>query len=154
MDNDSKQRFKNREQVKLFKRKKDKELHPFISRLLMRLNQRLLQCANFLQQKTNRYSRRKRIIFLFLICLVFVTESTVVVVKSLQRNDSTFITVAPIRFIKPAPVNHTVFPGSEYKKIEQFKHLLDSNKSFRDSIVAVRPHLMDTLNYLQKIYKK
>jgi len=137
--------------MKLFK---NKELHPFVVRLLTRLNERLLQCAGFLQRKTNSYSRRKRIIFLFLLCLVFVTESTVVVFDSLQRNDNALITVAPMRFIPPAPVNHTGFPGREYKRIEQFKHLLDSNKNFRDSILEVRPHLMDTLNYLQKIYKK
>ena len=140
--------------MKLFKRKKDKELHPFVSRLLICLNQKLLECANYLQRRTNNFSRRKRIVFLFVICGVFVTESAVVVVKSLQRDDRVLITVTPIRFIAPAPRSHTFFPGSEYKRIEQFKHLLDSNKKFRDSILAARPYLMDTLNYLQKIYKQ
>ena len=140
--------------MKLFKRKKDKELYPFISRLLIRLNQKLLEWANYLQQRTNNFSRRKRIVFLFVICGVFVTESAVVVVKSLQRDDSVLITVTPIRFITPTPRNHTFFPGNEYKRIEQFKQLLNSNKNFRDSILADRPYLMDTLNYLQKIYKQ
>ncbi|KAA9038693.1 hypothetical protein FW778_14190 [Ginsengibacter hankyongi] len=140
--------------MKLFKRKKDKELYPFISRFLIRLNQKLLTCANYLQQRTNNFSRRKRILLLFVICLVFVTESAVVVVKSLQRDDSVLITVAPIRLIAPTPRSHTFFPGNEYKRIEQFKQLLNSNKNFRDSILAARPYLMDTLNYLQKIYKQ
>ena len=140
--------------MKLFKRKKDKELYPFISRLLIRLNQKLLEWANYLQQRTNNFSKRKRIVFLFVICGVFVTESAVVVVKSLQRDDSVLITVTPIRFIVPTPRSHTFFPGSEYKRLEKFKHFLDSNKNFRDSILAARPYLVDTLNYLQKIYKQ
>ncbi len=141
--------------MKIFRKKKDKELHPFITRQLMRINQKLLRYAGYLQQKTNHYSRRKRIIFLFLICLLFVTESSVVIIRSLQKNDTVSITVAPIRIIAPPADNliHPVFSESEYRRIERFKHYLDTNKTFRDSILASRPHLMDTLNFLQKIYK-
>jgi hypothetical protein len=155
MDYDSKQRFKNRKPMKLFRRKKNKELHPFIVRLLMRINQKLLQYANYLQQKTNCYSRRKRIILLFLLCLVFVTESSVVIIRSLHKNNMVSITIAPIRIIAPPAYNriHPAFSESEYRRIERFKHYLDSNKTFRDTILASRPHLIDTLNFLQKIYK-
>lgn len=142
--------------MKIFRKKRDKELHPFISRLLMCINQKLLRYANYLQQKTNNYSRRKRIAFLFLLCLVFVTESSVVIIRSLRKNDMVLITVEPIRIIAPPADNpiHPVFSEGEYRRIEKFKHYLDTNKAFRDSILAARPHLIDTLNYLQKIYKK
>jgi hypothetical protein len=142
--------------MKLFRRKKNKELHPFIVRQLMRINQKLLQYANYLQQKTNGYSRRKRIVLLFLLCLVFVTESSVVIIRSLHKNNMASITITPIRIITPPPDNpsHPVFSESEYRRIENFKRYLDSNKIFRDSILVSRPHLMDTLNFLQKIYKK
>jgi len=142
--------------MKIFRKKRDKELHPFIGRLLAGINQKLLRYAGYLQQKTNHYSRRKRIVFLFLLCLVFVTESSVLIIRSLQRNDMISITVAPIRIITPPADNpiHPVFSESEYRRIERFKHYLDTNKTFRDSILASRPHLMDTLNFLQKIYKK
>jgi len=141
--------------MKIFRKKRDKELHPFINRLLIRINQKLLRYANYLQQKTNNYSRRKRIVFLFLLCLVFVTESSVIIIRSLQKNNMVSITVAPIRIITPPADNpiHPVFSESEYRRIERFKHYLDTNKTFRDSILASRPHLMDTLNFLQKIYK-
>lgn len=142
--------------MKIFRKKKDKELHPFIMRLLTSVNQKLLQYANYLQQKTNHYSRCKRMIFLFLICFVFVTGSTVVIIRSLQKNDMVSITVTPIRFITPSSDNliHPGFSESEYRRIEEFKHYLDSNQIFRDSLLATRPRLIDTLNYLQKIYTK
>ena len=142
--------------MKILGKKRNKELHPFIVRSLMRINQKLVQYANYLQQKTNHYSKRKRTLFLFLLCFVFVTESTVVIIRSLQKNNIASITVAPIRFITPNPGNpvHPVFSESEYRRIERFKHYLDSDKVFRDSFLAIRPRIMDTLNYLQKIYKK
>lgn len=142
--------------MKIFRKKRDKELHPFINRLLIRINQKLLKYASYLQQKTNGYSRRKRIILLFLLCLVFVTDSSIVIIRSLHKNNTVSITVAPIRIITPPADNpiHPVFSESEYRRIERFKHYLDTNKTFRDSILASRPHLIDTLNFLQKIYKK
>jgi hypothetical protein len=142
--------------MKISRKNRDKKLHPFINRLLIRINQELLQYANYLQQKTNGHSRRKRIILLFLLCLVFVTESSVVIIRSLRKNNMASITIAPIRIITPPADNpsHPVFSESEYRRIEKFKHYLDSNKTFRDSILTSRPHLIDTLNFLQKIYKK
>ena len=142
--------------MKIFRKKKDKELHPFIARLLIRFNQKLLQYASYLQRKTNFYSRRKRKVILFLFCLVFVTESTIVIIRSLQKDNMVSITVAPIRFITPPADNpiHPVFSESEYRRIERFKHYLDTNKTFRDSILASRPHLMDTLNFYKKSIKK
>lgn len=140
--------------MKLLKRKKEKELHPFIIRLLAGFNQGLLRCACYLQRKTNGYSRRKRKWILFVFCFVFVTESIVVVFYGLQQSNRAFVTVAPIRS-SPTP-NFTDIPpvlsAGEFRRIEQFKHYLDSNSRFRDSLLAVRPHLMDTLTYLQKIY--
>ncbi len=141
--------------MKISRKNRDKELHPFMVRLLMHINQKLLQYAGYLQQKTNHYSKRKRMVFLFLLCFVLVTESTIIIISSLQKNNIVSITVAPIRIITPPADNpiHPVFSESEYRRIERFKHYLDTNKTFRDSILASRPHLMDTLNFLQKIYK-
>lgn len=142
--------------MKIFRKKKDKELHPFITRLLTGINQKLLRYANYLQRVTNGYSRRKRMILLCLFCFVFVTESTIVIIRSLQKSNMSSYAVAPIRFIRPLNDYgiHPVFSESEYRRIEEFKHYLDSNKIFRDSLIASRPHLIDTLNFLQKIYKK
>ena len=142
--------------MKIFRKKKDKELHPFIMRLLTIVNQKLLQYANYLQRITNHYSRRKRKIFLFIFCCVFVTESTILIIRSFKKDNMISITVSPIRFIPPPGFNniHPIFSESEIKRIEQFKHYLDSNQIFRDSLLATRPHLIDTLNYLQKIYTK
>jgi hypothetical protein len=142
--------------MKIFRKNKNTELHPFITRLLIRFNQKLLQYASYLQRKTNFYSRRKRKVILFLFCLVFVTESTIVIIRSFKKDNMISITVSPIRFIPPPNFNniHPVFLESEIRRIKQFKHYLDSNLIFRDSLLAAWPHLIDTLNYLQKIYTK
>lgn len=142
--------------MRLFSKKKNKELHPYMVRLLKHVNEKLLHYAGYLQQKTNHYSKRKRLVFLFLLCFVLVTESTIIIISSLQKSDIVSITVAPIRFITPHPGNpvEPVFSELEYKRIERFRQHLDADKVFRDSLLALRPHLIDTLNILQKIYKK
>lgn len=142
--------------MKIFRKNKNTELHPFIMRLLTSVNQKLLQYANYLQRITNHYSRSKRQFILCLFCFVFVTESIVIVIHGLQKTNVNLYTVVPIRFMPPPgdPGMHPGFSESEIKRIEQFKHYLDSNQIFRDSLLATRPHLIDTLNYLQKIYTK
>ncbi len=141
--------------MKLFRRKKkDKELHPFIVRILMHLNQKLLHCSNYLQKKTNHYSNRKRKIILWIFCIVFVSESSFLIIRSLQKRDTVFYTVTPIKFIPFNKISHPAFTGIEFKKIQQFKHYLDANKIFRESLLTERPRLMDTINFLEKVYQQ
>ena len=121
-----------------------------LERILAGMNQKLLQCASYLQQRSNQCSKRKLLVLLFLLCFVLITESTIVIIQSLEKKDTTFITVAPVRFI-PLPGNkntRTVFSRNVYERIQRFKNYLDSNQVFRDSLLALRPHLMDTLAYL------
>ncbi|MDQ2753709.1 MAG: hypothetical protein M3R72_11870 [Bacteroidota bacterium] len=142
--------------MKIFKKKKEKELSPFIVKLLMFINRKLVQGSTHLQKKTEKYSKNKKKVFLMLFCFVFVSESTLIVINSFQKNNIALYTIAPIkipRLTNGQNINPELTNG-EFKRIEQFRHYLDSNVIFRDSVLTSRPHLIDTLNYLQQIYKQ
>lgn len=145
--------------MKIFRKKnKDhKELHPFIVRVLLRINYTLKLCANWLQQKTNSYSARKRKIILILFCVVFVSESIVVVYQSLQKNNAIpyYVThIQPVRLLKEEV--HPLISEKEFMRIHRFKLMLDSlqttSKIKFDSLLSLRPHLMDTIHLLENLY--
>jgi hypothetical protein len=142
--------------MKIFRKKRDKELSPFIVKLLIRINRKLVQWGIYLQSKTDKYSKNKKKVFLVVFCLIFLTAGTLVIIDSFQKDNVALYTVAPIRIIPITNEQNTApqFTKDQYKRIEQFRHYLDSNVIYRDSLLEARPHLMDTLNYLQKIYKQ
>src|SRR5450432_3096476 len=114
--------------MKLFRKNKDqRELHPFILRVLIRINNTLKLWAAWLQQKTNSYSPRKRIIILVLFCASFVTESIVVVYQSFKKNNNVH---HPVTFIKPVRLlneeAHPLISEKEFRRIHRFKLMLDS----------------------------
>lgn len=142
--------------MKIFRRRKHKDLAPFIMVILIRINRKLMQWGIYLQSKTDKYSKNKKKVYLVVFCLVFLTDSTLVIVDSFQNGNVALYTIAPIRMV-PLRNEQTIAPQftkGEYKRIEQFRLYLDSNAVFRDSMLKVRPHLIDTLIYLQKIYKQ
>ena len=142
--------------MKIFKKKKEKDLSPFILKILMLIDRKLVQCGIYLQKKTEKYSKNKKKVVLMAFCFVFVTESTLIVINSFQKNNIAFYTIAPIKI--PRLTNgqniNPELTNDEFKRIERFRHFLDSNVIFRDSILTVRPLLTDTLNYLRQIYKQ
>ncbi len=141
--------------MKLFKRKrKERELHPFIQKVLIWIHQKLLHCAHYMQQKTNQYSKYRLKIILMIFCIMFICESSFLIIHSLKENRSSY-TVTPIKFIRlKDKVFRPVFTRTEFKKIQQFKHYIDSNTIFRDSLLKQRPGLMDTIKLLENYQNK
>jgi hypothetical protein len=146
--------------MKLFRKKnKDcKELHPFIVRVLLHINNTLKVWATWLQQKTNSYSTRKRKIILILFCTAFVTESIVVVYQSFQKNNKipySVTLIQPVRLLKEESF-HPLISEKEFNRIHRFKIMLDSlqitNTIKFDSLLSLRPHLMDSIHLLENIY--
>lgn len=137
-------------------KKKDKELAPFVRKLLIDFSRRLLQFGRYLQKKTNRYSKNTKKGLLLLFCVVFITESTLVIIHSFQKNPISWVVIGSSRRlpVTQIPRKYPVFTKTESERIDQFRKYLDSHVIFRDSLLAARPHLMDTLNYLQKLYKQ
>jgi hypothetical protein len=139
------------------KNKTDKELHPFITKGLIRINDTLKLLAHWLQQKTNCYSARKRKIILILFCALFVTKSIAVVYQSIGKNNSINY---PIRLTRPVRLlNEKAYPlvsEKEFIRIHGYKLMLDSLQSNSkvkfDSLLTMRPHLLDTIHFLENLY--
>jgi len=144
--------------MKLFRKNKDQGmLHPFILRVLIRIDNILKSWAGWLQQKTNGYSQKKRIIILILFCAFFVTESIHVVYQSFNKNNNMHHAVT---FIKPVGLlnekSHPLISEKEFERIHHFKLMLDSlqtnSKIKFDSLLSLRPHLIDTIHLLENLY--
>ena len=142
--------------MRIFRKNSNRELPHFIINFLTIINNKLLKFAKYLEQKTKHYSDSKKKLFLFLFCLVFVAESSIVIILSLQKVPAFSYSVEPIKFIQPPEISGDGFglSASAYKRIKRFSHYLDSNTVFRDSILSTRPHLIDTLNFLKQMYKQ
>jgi hypothetical protein len=148
--------------MKLWRRNKKtgNELPSFIKAELIRFNERLINIANFLQQKTNNYSLRRKKILLILFVIVFVTESGVVMIQSIKRKNKTPIDINRIKTIPVESSEQSTLriTKTEFLKIEKFKSYIDrlnattQGKKIRDSFLHNRPHLMDSVNYLVNLY--
>src|ERR1700737_4257064 len=137
--------------MKLFRKKNrvSKELHPFIVRVLVRINNKLKLWAEWLQQKTNKYSNNKRKMILLIFCLIFVSESLFVVYQSIKVNTRISYRVTPIRtspLLEKERVQPTI-SEIELNRIHRFKIFLDSlqttseGKLSHDSFLYARPHI-------------
>lgn len=140
-------------------RREDGHPHLIIEKTLLALNNKLRQAAAFLQKKTAPYSARKMKTILALFCLLFLAGSLTVAVSGFQK-EAAFPSVSAMHFIPllkedppPGPV-----PSKALERVHRFKRYLDSlrftesGQARRDSLLRARPHLMDTLNYLENIY--
>ncbi len=148
--------------MKLFRKQKRKqqELPPFLIRQLLYLNNKLQMFAAWLQQKTNGFSSKRVKIFLLVFCLIFLSVSIIVMYQSFKKDNTNFYFISPIRTI-PLLKEQRIRPAineQEFKRIHSFKMYLDSlqttakGKLKFDSLLSTRPHLTDTINYLENIY--
>ena len=142
------------------KKRELKELHPFIMRILLLINDGLKRCAGWLQQKTNAFSIRKQKIILIVFCALFVSESLLVIHQSFRKENAGLYFITPIRPI-PLLRQGTIQPSiskDEFSRIHGFKIYLDSLKATSngklksDSFLSSRPFLLDTIHYLENIY--
>ena len=143
------------------KKKEEWSVPPFTLRIMLHLNKKLSSLAAWLGQKTVGYSKRKKVTVLFLFCVAFATESFYVVWSSFQRSSVPSYTVTPIRvmpLLKESGPKTVAIP--ELKRIHRFKEYLDSvsrsgnGRRWRDSFLTTRPHLMDTILYLEGLYNE
>jgi hypothetical protein len=138
----------------------EKELPTFLRAGLNRFNGRLMSIANYLQQRTNNYSLRKKKVLLFLFVIVFLTESSVVLVQGIARKSKSPISVTRIKTI-PVESSESATPHitkAEFLKIKKFKNYIDSLSTtaegikHKDSLLHNRPQLMDSVNFLINLF--
>jgi len=148
--------------MKLFRKQKRKqrELPTFLIRQLLYLNNKLHVFAALLQQKTNGFSSKKIKILFFVFCLIFPSVSIIVMYQSFKKDNRNLYIISPIRII-PLLKEQRIRPvinDRGFKRIHGFKIYLDSlqttakGKLKFDSLVSARPHLTDTINYLENLY--
>jgi len=148
--------------MKLFRKQKRKqrELSPFLIRQLLSLNNKLHVFAAWLQQKTNGFSSKKVKMLFLVFCLIFLSVSIIVMYQSFKKDNTNLYFISPIRTIPllKEPRMRPVINEREFKRIHSFKVYLDSlqkttkGKLKFDSLLSTRPHLTDTINYLENLY--
>ena len=124
------------------------------------------KASSFLQSKSEKLSLSSKRLVVIGFCLISLSSSVYLVVKSFYGNDSVNLSIAAIRVpeqvaqnenIQIAPANG-VFKN-EMEKIKVFRAYIDSlatsnsGRRIYDSIRKYRPGLIDSLAVIENIYK-
>jgi hypothetical protein len=124
-------------------------------------HQRLKALATYLGSKMAGYTVKKQKTLLVLFCLVLISISVLTVTRSLLKKNQLPLMITPISTIPPVKEpehSHIPVPTKELTRIHLFHQYLDSlkgtseGKRIRDSLLKGRPHLLDTLIYLENLY--
>ena len=120
--------------------------------------------ALFMGKQTAGLSTISKKIMFIVVCLLFTTISTSLIVHAIISKPSlNKINITHIRFIPPVKdENHSiiVITQAAYNKLQLFKRYMDSlrmdktGKKSYDSILISRPGIMDSVTLLEKIYVK
>jgi hypothetical protein len=150
-----------------YRRVRDKVVVPkaALGNVMSCLNKKLHQLSDCLQLKTNGLSIKAKRICFFFFCLLFGSFSVGILLKGFFHGKPSIavpsITV-PAYVGKPSDDLHTnqnIISQHEFDDIKAFKQYMDSLKfsnggrSLFDSIITVRPHLMDSILFLEHIYQ-
>lgn len=143
--------------MKLFNRKgKEQRVHPILVKVIVSINHQLRRLADYLQKKAGNYSARTQRIMLVAFCLTFISISVCVAIAGIRNKATGGYRVRAIKVI-PLVEQKTIQPKvsiHELSKIHGFKVYLERlSKKARDSLLMNRPHLMDTLNFLETLYQ-
>lgn len=148
--------------MKLWRKNKrvEKELPSFFKAGLIKLNWHLHRLASFLQHRTDGYSPKKKKVLLLLFIIVFAAESILIIFQSLTRKCNTSIAITRIKplALPDESTQNFLVTQKEFLKIQGLKNYIDSlsttakGRRLRDSLLHNRPHLMDSVNFLIKLY--
>lgn len=122
------------------------------------------RCADYLDKKINPLAVEKKRWLLYGFCVLFAGYSIFLLLRPfLFATKNTTVKIDPIRFPKELKQQHATqdvfIPAEQYKRIHAFKLSLDSlagSKTGRaryDSIIAMRPKLMDSLQQIEDFYQ-
>ena len=128
--------------------------------IVITINKSLRVLADILQARTSKLSFKTQQWLLATFCLLFVSASTYVIIRSLEAKADLPIISTPIRpmqLIKDSQ-KQGLISEAEYRRLHRFKVYMDSLQIYpggspiRDSILQEHPHLMDSIEYLESIY--
>lgn len=151
--------------MKWFKNNKIKPsiLPSFLEKIMIKINHQLIKWANYLKVRMDSYSIQKQKIVLLLFCLLFGCSSILVLWNGFQTKHFTSFETSHIKVVTLLPTSRPMRPFlsiPELKRIHFLKNYLDSlslatnGKQLKDSLLFYRPHLMDSLTYLDHLYSE
>jgi hypothetical protein len=125
-----------------------------------------VQCATFLQQKSERLSGKVKKLLLVMFLLLSCGYSLYLIIESFLIDKNKSFSITAIRFLKQtrnAVDENTqaseIFSEAEYERITRFRVHMDSlaksatGKMLYDSILNKRPGLMDSIRVIHEMYK-
>lgn len=130
-----------------------------IAAILLKLQ---IQFALFMSKVSSAYPARTQKLGLIVLCSLFLSLSSWFIIDAVTKKIAPKrITVTHIRFIPSIKMQEQpriVLTQTGYRKLQQFRHYLDSlrhaqsGKLMYDSIVHARPGLLDSIAILENIY--
>lgn len=135
---------------------KNTQLPKAIEHFLSRANVVLLAFANYLQRKSNKMSYRAKKIFICIFCCSVLFECTLIAVKSFDKRSSFgFPEFTGTKMPEVKEKAEKAISKSDFERIQKLEIYIDTLSSTKkDSLLMTRPHLLDTLIYLENIYLK
>ena len=124
------------------------------------------RCAIWMQRKAERLSGKGKLMVLLIFVLLTGSCSIYLIRKSFTKNQTPSFSIILIK--RPAHIQETgdevkltnaVISKSEYERIHRFSRYMDSlihsstGKVLYDSMVALRPGLMDSIQIIENIYQ-
>lgn len=122
--------------------------------------------AEWMQRKAEKLSGKGKLMVLLIFVLLTGSYSIYLIRKSFTKNQTPSFSIISIK--RPAHIQETgdevkltnaVISKSEYERIHRFSQYMDSlihsftGKVLYDSMVALRPGLMDSIQIIENIYQ-
>lgn len=153
----------------IFKKRGAKQsvMQPVWQRWAAVIEKRQRKCANYLNHKAERYSKRSKQICLAIFCLLAGGGSIHIAIRAFENPSGKLriekmsvpgyaIESDTISAFQPA----MVLTERQYHNIQQFKKYMDSLQTSKagklkyDSILAVRQGLMDSIDFIEQVYQQ
>ena len=153
----------------ILKKGKSKQslLHPVWQRWATAIDKRQRRWAILLNQQAEKYSKQSKQIFLVIFCVLFGGGSIYIMVRAIE-NPSGRLRIERMSFPRYATGSDTsstfqptvVLTEKQYRNIQRFKKYMDSlqtttaGKLKYDSIIKTRPGLIDSIVFIEQIYRQ
>jgi hypothetical protein len=122
--------------------------------------------AVWMQKKTQRFSHGDKLAILIAFVIITGGYCIHLTVRSIIENQRNSFSIIPIKTPSnlsktgdDSKIESSIITKSEYEKIHGFKKYMDSlklsatGKGLYDGIIAGRPRLMDSVQYIEKLYQ-
>lgn len=154
---------------RIFKKKERKPsvLYPILLRVGQAIDKTQRRCADYLAEKVKGWSRSRIKIALVIFCLIQGGTSTYILI-SVFRTSSTKINVEKVSIPSHVIQKDTsgrdeqepVLSEKSYQRLKAFRNYMDSlqhdqaGRQIYDSILRVRPGLLDSVTQIESIYQQ